>query len=69
MRVSTGTVVNVRIEVPGEGLPEGAEESNLSHEDQEVFTLEAEAALLARIDEAERADEITGDKSLRELQE
>ena len=54
MRVSTGTVVNGRIEVPGERLPEGVEVTILSPENQEVFTLgaEAEAALLARIDEA-----------------
>jgi hypothetical protein len=69
MRVSTGTVVNGRIEVPGEGLPEGAEVTILSPEDQEVFTLgaEAEAALLARIEEAERADVISSDELLREL--
>jgi len=69
MRVTTGTVVNGRIEVPGEGLPEGAEVTILSPEDQEAFTLgaEAEAALLARIEEAERADVISSDELLREL--
>lgn len=43
----------------------------LSPEDQEAFTLgaEAEAALLARIEEAERADVISGDELLRELRE
>jgi hypothetical protein len=71
MRVSTGTVVNGRIEVPGERLPEGVEVTILSPEDQETFTLgaEAEAALLARIEEAERADVISSDELLRELHE
>lgn len=71
MRVTTGTVVNGRIEVLGEGLPEGAEVTILSPEDQETFTLgpEAEAVLLARIEEAERADVISGDELLRELHE
>ncbi len=68
MRVSTGTVVNGKIEVAGEGLPEGAEVTILSPEDQ-AFTLgaESEAALLARIEEAERADVISSDQLLREL--
>jgi hypothetical protein len=72
MRVTTGTVVNGRIEVPGgEGLPEGAVVTILSPEDQEAFTLgpEAETALLARIEEAERADVISSDELLRELHE
>ncbi len=71
MRVSTGTVVNGRIEVPGEGLPEGAEVTILSPEGQEAFTLgaEAEAALLARIEEAEQADVISGDELLRKLRQ
>ncbi|HEV3459107.1 MAG TPA: hypothetical protein VHG32_21350 [Thermoanaerobaculia bacterium] len=43
----------------------------LSPEDQEVFTLgaEAEAALLARIEEAERGDVISSDEFLRELRQ
>jgi hypothetical protein len=71
MRVTTGTVVDGRIEVPGERLPEGAQATILSPEDQEAFTLgaEAEAALLARIEETDRADVISGDKLLRELHE
>ena len=71
MRVTTGTVVNGRIEVPGEGLPDGTEVTILSPEDQEAFTLgaEAEAALLARIEEADRDDVISGDELLRELHE
>jgi hypothetical protein len=41
----------------------------LSPEYQETFTLgaEAEAALLARIDEVERGDVVSGDELLREI--
>jgi hypothetical protein len=69
MRVTTGRVVGGRIEIPGETLPEGTVVTILSPEDQETFTLgaEAEAALLARIEQAERGDVISGDELLREL--
>lgn len=69
MRVTTGTVVNGRIEVPGETLPEGMVVTVLSPEDQERFKLgpEAEAALLASIEEAERGEVISSAELLREL--
>lgn len=69
MRLTTGTVVNGRIEVPGETLPEGTVVTILSPEDHETFHLgpEAEAALLASIEEAERGEVISSDDLLREL--
>jgi len=69
MRVTTGTVVNGRIEVPGETLPEGTVVTILSAEDRETFALgaEAEATLLLRIEEAERGEVVSGAELLREI--
>jgi hypothetical protein len=69
MRVTTGTVVNGKIEIPGEDLAEGTVVTILAHENRESFTLgpEAEAALLEAIEEADRGDFISGDELLREL--
>jgi hypothetical protein len=69
MRVTTGTVVDGRIETPGETLPEGTVVTIISSEGQATFTLgpEAEAVLLARIEQAERGDVVSGDELLREL--
>jgi hypothetical protein len=69
MRVTTGTVVNGKIEIPGEDLAEGTVVTILAPENQETFTLgpEAEAALLVSIEEADRGDFISGDELLREL--
>jgi hypothetical protein len=69
MRVTTGTVVNGRIEIPGEDLAEGTVVTILAPEDRESFTLgpEAEADLLEAIAEADRGNFISGDELLREL--
>jgi hypothetical protein len=69
MRVTTGRVADGRIEIPEETLPEGTVVTILSPEGQETFTLgaEAEAALLARIEQAERGDIVSGDELLQEL--
>jgi hypothetical protein len=69
MRVTSGTVVNGRIEVPGETLPEGTVVTILSAEDRETFALgaEAEAALLVRIEQAERGEVMSGEELLREI--
>lgn len=69
MRVTSGRVVNGRIEVPGDTLPEGTVATILSAEDRETFAVggEAEAALLLRIEEAERGEVISGDELLREI--
>jgi len=69
MRVTTGTVVNGKIEVSDEELAEGMRVTILAPEEHESFTLgpEAEAALLASIEEAERGEVISGEDLLREL--
>lgn len=69
MRVTTGRVVNGKIEVPDEELAEGMVVTILTPEDHGTFTLgpEAEAALLASIEEADRGEVISGDELLKEL--
>jgi hypothetical protein len=69
MRVTTGRVVNGKIEVPAEELAEGTVVTILTSEDRGTFTLgpEAEAALLASIEEADRGEVISGEELLREL--
>ena len=69
MRVTTGTVVNGKIEIPGESFAEGTTVTILAREDRESFTLgpEAEAELLLAIEEADRGEFISGDELLREL--
>lgn len=68
MRVTTGRVVNGKIE-PDEELAEGTVVTILAPEDRSTFTLgpEAEAALLASIDEADRGEVISGEELLRML--
>jgi hypothetical protein len=69
MRVTTGRVVNSKIEVADEELPEGMVVTILTPEDRGAFTLapEAESALLSSIDEADRDELVSGDDLLREL--
>ena len=69
MRVTTGTVINGRIEVPGENFAEGMVVTILAPEDRETFTLgpEAEASLLAAIEEADRGELLTEEELWREL--
>lgn len=69
MRVTTGRVVNGKIEVSDEELAEGMIVTILTPEDNGSFALgtEAEAALLASIEEADRGEVISGDELLREL--
>jgi len=71
MKVTTGTVVNGKIEVSGEALPEGLVVTILSPAERETFKLgpEAEAALLASIDAADRGEIISGEALLRELRQ
>ena len=68
MRVTTGTGVNGKIEIPGESFAEGTSVTILAREDGERFTLgpEAEAELLISIEEADRGEFISGDELLRE---
>lgn len=69
MRVTTGRVVNGKIEVPDEELAEGMVVTILAPEECGTFTLnpEAEAALLTSIEEADRGEVISGEELLREL--
>jgi len=71
VRVTTGQVVGGRIELPDESIAEGTVVTILVPENRETFTLapEAEAALLAVIEEAEadRGSFISGEEVLREL--
>jgi hypothetical protein len=69
MRLTTGRVVNGKIEVPDEELTEGMVVTILTPEEHGAFTLgpEAEAALLASIEEADRGEVISGEDLLREL--
>lgn len=69
MRVTTGRVVNGKIEVSDEELAEGMVVTILTPEDHGSFTLgpDAEAALLASIEEANRGEVVSGDELLREL--
>ncbi len=69
MRVATGKVISGKVVVEGEPLEEGTVVTVLAPEDNETFELnpEAEAALLAAIDEAERGEIVSGDEVLRKL--
>jgi hypothetical protein len=69
MRVTTGRVVNGRIEVPGESFAEGLPVTVLAPEGDETFTLgpEDEAALLAAMAEGDRGDVISAEEFLRDL--
>lgn len=68
MRVTTGRVVNGRIELE-DALDEGTLVTVLAPEDRETFTLgpDAEAALLAALEEADRGSFVSGDEVLRRL--
>lgn len=69
MRVTTGKVVNGKIEVPGEELAEGMVVTILAPENRGTFTLspEAEPALLASIEEADRGEVISAEELFRDL--
>jgi hypothetical protein len=69
MRVTTGKVINGKIEAPGEDLAEGTIVGILVSEDRETFTLSpgAEAVLLVAIEEADRGELFSEDEFWREL--
>jgi hypothetical protein len=64
MRVTTGRVVDGRIEVAGESFPEGVTVTLIAPDDEETFELgpEDEAALLATMAEGDRDDFISADE-------
>jgi len=69
MQVTTGTVVNGKVEVEGVALPEGAVVAIVARGADEPFTLTAEdeEELLAAISEIERGEFITLDQLLESL--
>src|SRR5687768_1293577 len=69
MKVTTGTVVDGKVLVEGETLPEGSTVTVLLREDEEAFDLtpEEEAELLASIADVESGKFISGDELLERL--
>ena len=69
MRVTTGRIVDGRIEVQGETFPEGSTVTVLAREDEETFTLglEDERALLEAMAEGNRGEVISGEEFLESL--
>ncbi len=69
MQLVTGTVVDGKIVIEGEPLPEGTVVTILARENGETFLVppESEPELLESIGEAERGETIPGDKLLRRL--
>jgi hypothetical protein len=69
MRVTTGRVVDGRIEVPGESFAEGSTVTVLSSENDETFTLgpDEEASLLEAMAEGDRGEVVPAEEFLREL--
>jgi hypothetical protein len=69
MRVTTGHVVNGRIEVPGESFDEGVTVTILTPEAGETFELgpEDEVALLEAMAQGDRGEVISAEELLADL--
>jgi hypothetical protein len=69
MQLATGTVVNGKVVVEGEALPEGAIVTILVREADETFEVppELEAELLESIAEADRGETISADELIERL--
>lgn len=69
MRVTSGKVVNGKIELAGESFTEGLTVTILAPEGDETFELGAddEASLLTAMAESDRGEVISADEFLREL--
>jgi hypothetical protein len=69
MQLATGTVVDGKIVVEGEPLPEGAVVTILAREADETFEVppELEAELLESIAQAERGETISAEELLKRL--
>lgn len=69
MQLATGIVVNGKIVVEGEPLPEGMVVTIFAREEHETFEVppELEAELLESIAEAERGETISADELLQRL--
>ena len=69
MQIATGTVVDGKVIVEGEPLPEGAVVTILAREADETFEVppDLEAQLLESIAQADRGDTISVDEMLERL--
>ena len=69
MQLATGTVVNGKVVVEGEALPEGATVTILLREAEETFEVppELEAELLESIAEADRGETISAEDLIERL--
>jgi len=69
MQLATGTVVNGKVVVEGEALPEGATVTLLVREAEETFEVppELEAELLESIAEADRGETISAEEMIEQL--
>jgi hypothetical protein len=69
MQVTTGTVIDGKIVMAGEPLPEGTVVTILSREADETFQVpkELEAELLESMGEADRGEAISADDMLQRL--
>ena len=69
MQMATGTVVNGKVLVDGDPLPEGAVVTILAREADETFEVppELEAALQESIAQADRGETISADELIERL--
>ena len=69
MKVATGIVVEGKVMVEGESLPEGSTVTVLLRDDEEAFELtpEEEAELLDSIAQIERGEFVSGEQLLERL--
>jgi hypothetical protein len=69
MKIITGTVLDGRIVVEGESLPEGEKVTILAREGSETFAVspEEKRRLLESIGQADRGEFVDADELLREL--
>jgi len=69
MQLATGTVVNGKVVIEGEPLPEGAVVTILAREADETFEVppELEAELSDSIAEADRSETISADELIERL--
>ena len=69
MQLTSGTVVDGKIVIDGDALPEGTVVTILARESEETFLVppELEADLLASIAEADRGETVSADEVLQSL--
>ena len=71
MKIITGTVMDGRIVIEGERLPEGEKVTVLTREGNETFhvTADEKRQLLASVAQAKRSEFVDGEQLLAELDE